>query len=198
LGSVGDVPSVLFETEATIKHGIGIGVLAVGDFNRPMDIIARVAAPGKIRRHLEDGTEVELSIDTDDFADAAALPGDVLDVGGTLCTVMGIRDGVLYGGFEGGCRPLGNEHRLVYRRLAVPTRCVVEVGGEELEGWVDLEHLRDCCVGPGDIIDDDGMALTVVAVEDAGHLVVVNERTKTEQRFVVSRARPLKVIRTLV
>jgi hypothetical protein len=198
LGSVGGVPSVLFETETTIKHGIGIGVLAVGNFTRPIDIIARVAAPGKIRQEIDGGTEVELSIDTDNFTDAAVLPGDVLDVDGTLCTVVGIRERVLYGNFQGVCRRLGDQHRLIYRRLAVPTICVVNMAGEDMEGWIDLEHLRDCCVGPGDVIDDNGMALTVIAVENPGHLAVVNQLSKTVQRFVLSRARPVKVIRTLV
>jgi hypothetical protein len=162
VGQPEGVESMFFETEQMVKRGLGIGVFALGQISG-IELLARIAAPGKVVREVGEGQSIELSVNTEDFASSPVLPADVLEFGSELATVVGIHDGTVYVQRVGSvlCEPIGGPFRLVYRRVNVPTVCVVSLAGEEIEGWIDLEHVRQCGAGPGDVIEGD---FTVICV----------------------------------
>lgn len=171
LGSLKEGPVVLFETETMIKHGTGVGAFNVGKLERPFTILARIASPCKVKQKLADGSEIELSVDTDDFTGSQFLPGDVLLVGERQIRVQGIADKQLFVKEKGSdvCEPLqGGNHRLLYRIIGVPTTCKTSTA----TGFIDLESLRGCGVIPGDLADKEGEKAVVIAGVDESHVIV--------------------------
>lgn len=171
LGSLEEGPVVLFETETMIKHGTGVGAFNIGKLERPFTILARIASPCKVKQKLADGSEIELSVDTNDFTGSQFLPGDVLLVGERQVRVQGIADKQLFVKEKGSdvCEPLqGGNHRLVYRIVGVPTTCKTAAA----TGFIDLESLRGCGVIPGDSAEKEGEKATVIAAVDESHVIV--------------------------
>ena len=179
LGSLNEQPVVLFETEAMIKHGLGVGAFNIGKLEQPFTIIARIAAPCTTSHKLADGSTVDLSVNTDDFTQAPFLPGDLISIDGKTARVQGIAQNGLFIKYEGTeiCEPLpkGN-YRLIYRILAVPSTCKTENG----TGFIDLESLRDHAVIPGDSVQDEGRKSTIIAAIDSNHFIVTRESSQPE------------------
>jgi hypothetical protein len=177
MGEIDGIPSVFFETEQMVKQGLGVGVFAVGPLPNPVEIVARNAGPATVVKRLSDGQEIQMSANTEDFLRASVLPGDVVIVGGKLATIVGIVQATVYIQRMGSqfCEPLKGDVSLVYRRVNVPTSCVVRLERETIHGWVDLEHLRDCWVSPGDVIKG---GLSVICVPEPGCFVCMRNEGK--------------------
>lgn len=179
IGTFEDVPSLMFETEMMIKHGLGVGAFAKGQINDNFEIIARVSQEGKVTKTLNDGSSIDLSINTDDFKFAKLLPADELTINGMQCIVCGI-DPVknqIFVQFEKSkeVRPLNNDDSFIlyYRRLNVPTKVNANVKNSEIRQscWIDLEHLRDLALLPCDIVEEDNGKFAIVGAIDQNHFI---------------------------
>lgn len=164
LSQIDGEASLIFETETMIKHDIGVGAFCTGKVPGAV-FIARVGIPGTVTYRLENGKEIELSVNTDDFIQSPFMPGDRLMADDKVVEVRGISDDVLYVqiGENEYVEPIPeSECKLVYRRLGIPTRCIAAVGS----GFIDLEHCRNHRFLPGETASINGSEVTVVGTLD--------------------------------
>lgn len=179
IGSFQETPSLMFETEMMIKHGLGVGAFAIGKIEEPFEIIARVSHKGSVTKKLENDKSIELSINTDDFKNAKLLPADELTIDGKQCFVCGIDPSCnqLYVQFEHSkeCKKLTDDMKFIlyYRRLNVPTKVTAIVKNNEVKQscWIDLEHLRDLALLPCDVVDEYSGKFAIVGAIDQNHFI---------------------------
>ncbi|OHS98416.1 hypothetical protein TRFO_35192 [Tritrichomonas foetus] len=199
-GKCEDVPSLLFETEMMIKHGLGVGAFTKGPIDIPYERIARISSPGTVFKVLGNGEKVELSIDTDDYKNSKLLPGDEITVSGKHCHVCGIKDNELYIEYEDTkiCEKLNDrDFILYYRRVFVPTKVTAVINEQtpKVTGYVDLEHLRDSAVLPCDVIEnDEEEKMAVVGSVDTNRFIVSNLENKETSILIVPSGKTSKVL----
>jgi hypothetical protein len=171
VGVLTELNVLAFETEEMIVNDLGVGAFPP-DVCERFEFLARVSCPGKVTK-VRDGTKIELSVDTDDFTRSQVLPADVLVANGERYTVAGITGNTIYVQAVTGefVQELPSEFRLLYRRLAVPTRCVTR-DDPPTKAFIDVEHLRGSGYLPGDDVRDHRDRLTMMGVVSSDHFLV--------------------------
>lgn len=183
---VSSAKTSFFESEEMIKNDLGVGNFDAGT---QVHLAARIAYPAIIKRKLPDGTRIELSINTADFANQPLLLLDEVIVPnrkfGYIC---GCSNGSLYIAYEDTpnvAEPLPNDYQLIYRRLNVPTKLEVTIQGHKEIGWIDLEHFRGKGFIPYDEFEWHDNVLRIDALIDDRSVIVTNVKTNSRNVFFI-------------
>lgn len=158
----------LFETELMIKNGLGVGMFEKQKIDK-YKLIARIGKEGYSTMRCKDGKEIKLSCNTNDFSNSMFLPGDELIVDsrrGYICGCMKDKLFIKYDDDEYISPLYGMNMDLIYRRLDVPTKRKALLSGDDKEAWIDLEHMRNVGILPGDKIENDGISQKVIGIID--------------------------------
>lgn len=174
----------LFETELMIKHGLGIGAFQP---NVSIELLARIEEEGTRTMKKQDGSSIELSVNTKDFSAESILPQDVVSIEKQYYTVVGIANKIIYvhNHKKDYIEPLAHDYKLVYRRINVPTSIQITVSGKKMFGWIDIEHVRDKAIFPYDVVDKDGKEITIVGIIDSTHFIYTNQQKTKADVYVL-------------
>lgn len=175
-----------FESEMMIKNDLGVGNFEAGT---QVHLAARIASPAIIKRKLNNGNRIELSINTQDFVNQPLLPLDeILIDGKKFGYICGCSNNNLYVAYEDTpsiAELLPKEFELIYRRLNVPTKLEIEIQGNKETGWIDLEHFRGKGFLPYDEFEWHDNVLRINAIIDDRTLIVTDVKTNMKNVFII-------------
>lgn len=188
---------VVYETESSIIHGISLRYCD----EKVVNIVAEYGDACVCPRNMTtaDGDKISLNINIGDFGKFKAIPMDVVSIGERIGEVMGQANGTLFVRFIGSAvvEPFDDsvDFDTIYRRVNVPTR---KTFGDDLSGWIDLEHFRGSHTRPYDLISHKGRRLIIQALIKPHSFVVADYETLEFSRFDVPLGKTLRRIKSLL